>query len=112
MIAPSEGVVNQMKETYARTEKTGNEHGFRVGNKGTISRIVEGKEKSIDVEWSNAIADIRDAGDLVSYDVHSHPMPVYKECDTELQYNNLPSDTDIQNTVGNSPSIVLGYAMV
>ena len=113
MAVPSREVVKTMKETYDLTEKTGNEHGFRVGKNGTISPIVEGEGDVVnDAHWKDAIDALVNVGDRVSYDVHSHPQLIFHEGDSKLLYNNLPSQTDIDNTVGDSPNVVLGYKMV
>ena len=107
---PSDAVVNKMEEAYDLTEKNGKEYGFRVGNKGTISTMVSGKEKEIGSdEWKPAISSIVEQGDLVSYDVHTHPKPKYEQGDKEIPFNNMPSGTDKMNTVGNQPNVVLGY---
>jgi hypothetical protein len=98
-----------MEEAYKETEKNGNEHGFRVGQKGTVSVMVEGTEEDINAEaWMPAIDDLRDKKDYVAYDVHTHPKPDYNG-GADVPYNNIPSGTDTDNIVGNKPNVVLGY---
>lgn len=100
---PSDEVLSAMEQVYALTERTGNEHGFRVGKKGTVSVIVEGSPARINNEqWKPAISDITSKGDRVSYDVHSHP---YEETKTTSK----ASDDDLLKIIGNRPNIVLGY---
>lgn len=107
---PSNKVVDKMEEAYNLTENTGKEHGFRVGNKGTISTMVSGRETEIGPdEWKPAVSSIVEQGDLVSYDVHTHPKPKYEQGSQTIPFNNMPSETDQMNTVGNQPSVVLGY---
>ena len=106
---PSLIIIDSMKTAYNLTEQDGNEHGFRVGQNGSISRIVTGDNTTISNDaWVEAINDIRDVGDLVAYDVHTHPKPNYIKGE-QIQYNNEPSDTDIANAVGNQPCVALGY---
>ena len=107
---PSNKVVDKMEEAYNLTENTGKEHGFRVGNKGTISTMVSGRETEIGPdEWKPAVSSIVEQGDLVSYDVHTHPKPKYEQGSQTIPFNNMPSETDQMNTVGNQPNVVLGY---
>ena len=107
---PSNKVVDKMEEAYNLTENTGKEHGFRVGNKGTISTMASGRETEIGPdEWKPAVSSIVEQGDLVSYDVHTHPKPKYEQGSQTIPFNNMPSETDQMNTVGNQPSVVLGY---
>ena len=107
---PSNKVVDKMEEAYNLTENTGKEHGFRVGNKGTISTMVSGRETEIGPdEWKPAVSSIVEQGDLASYDVHTHPKPKYEQGSQTIPFNNMPSETDQMNTVGNQPSVVLGY---
>ena len=109
IIVPSNEVVNTMDEAYKLTEENGYEHGFRVGQKGNISIIVKGNERFIDGNaWLPAVDDLRDRGDYVAYDVHTHPKPRY-DGGLEIPFNNLPSDTDLKNIVGDQPNVVLGY---
>ena len=109
IIVPSNEVVNTMDEAYKLTEENGHEHGFRVGQKGNISIIVKGNERFIDGNaWLPAVDDLRDRGDYVAYDVHTHPKPRY-DGGLEIPFNNLPSDTDLKNIVGDQPNVVLGY---
>jgi hypothetical protein len=107
---PANGVVEKMKDTFNRTEQSGKENGFRVGNKGTISVTVEGSEGEIGPQdWLPAINDLKDKGDLVSYDAHTHPLEKDKDGSVTAVGLAQPSGTDIDNTVGNQPNVVLGY---
>jgi len=109
IIVPSNTIIYTMEKAYELTEASGNEHGFRVGKNGMVSIIVEGKPKSIDHDdWLPAARDLREKGDYVSYDVHTHPKPPY-DGGPNIPFNNQPSDTDINNTVGDQPNVVLGY---
>ncbi|MDL2231893.1 RHS repeat-associated core domain-containing protein, partial [Porphyromonadaceae bacterium OttesenSCG-928-L07] len=99
---PSNEVVNAMEQAFQKTEVSGNEHGFRVGNNGTVSTTVEGTSDHISTEaWQPAIDDLREKGDKVSYDVHTHTKGGGD--------NAQPSETDRANIVGNQPNVVLGY---
>ena len=113
MVAPSMDVVKTMRKTYDLTAKTGHEHGFEVGRKGTISQIVEGTDGVVDNSaWIKANKDLADAGDEISYDVHTHPRIVYKDGWFDTPDNNTPSPIDISNARGDSPNVVLGYRLV
>ena len=102
---PTDAVLSAMDKVYSLTEKTGKEHGFRVGENNGVSVIVMGDESSISSsQWLPAVDDLREKiGEYVAYDVHSHPK------DNEGS-TNKPSPTDIENTVGNMPNYVLGYS--
>lgn len=107
---PSNEVVSKMEDAYKITEKNGKEHGFRVGEKGSVSVMVEGNNSSIEPkDWIPAIEDLKAKNDYVAYDVHTHPKPEYKEGSADVPYNNLPSGTDKDNIVGSKPNVVLGY---
>ena len=101
---PSETVIKAMEQVYEKTEKTGNEAGFIVGESGTVSRIVEGTSGEIDNEtWGIAQKDIIESNDMISYDVHSHPEQ------NVSGYNEGPSVDDKKYVVGNMPGVLLGY---
>ena len=103
---PSETVIKAMEQVYEKTEKTGNEAGFIVGESGTVSRIVEGTSGEIDNEtWGIAQKDIIESNDMISYDVHSHP----EQNQENVQSTIVPSDEDINNLVGNMPGVILGH---
>ena len=101
---PSNDIISTMDKIYKLTDSNNKEYGFRVGENGTISDIVEGDANSI-TDWSKAINSLKDVGEHVVYDVHTHPLG-----DTSTgQYGKAePSETDLQNIVGNQPNIVLG----
>ena len=102
----SNAAVRALDSSIARTEATGNEHGFRVGNAGTVSRVVEGSPGEINAaQWAPAVSDLTSQGDRVAYDAHTHP-PIAPD---GRMGNPKASDTDIANTVGSKPNIVIGY---
>ena len=113
IVAPSKEVIEAMDNVYKRTDATGEEHGFRVGDKGSVSEIIHGNKNTIENEdWTDAITDITSKGERTEYDVHSHPPIKANEFDgTELKYNNVPSSTDMENFIGTAPNVVLGYKM-
>ena len=102
---PTEDILAAMDAAYSMTESTGKEHGFRVGENNGVSIIVSGDETSITpVQWKPAVDDLREnVKEYVAYDVHTHPKD-------NAGATNIPSQTDIDNTVGNKPNYVLGYA--
>ena len=101
---PSNSVLNKMDQAYKKTEKTGLEHGFRVGEQGGSSIIISGSPDEITYEqWKPAIDDLREnVGENVSYDAHTHPKK-------ESGSTNIPSEEDLAEAVGNQPNYVLGY---
>jgi len=102
---PSNEVVDSMEAAYSLTESNGKEHGFRVGNKGSVTSMVEGTETEIS-NWEDAKSELREKGEYADYDVHTHPEG------TPDKYGKAePSDTDKNNVIksGNHPSVVLGY---
>ena len=48
-----------MEKAIEKTEETGNEHGFRVGVRGTVTSIVEGTEDEIS-NWEGPMAELRE----------------------------------------------------
>jgi hypothetical protein len=110
---PSNAVVDQMEAAITATDNTGNEHGFYVGNNGGTSITVEGTAGTVDNEaWNVAKADLRGKGDLISYDIHTHPLK--KDGNGNVVAIGLPepSGTDKANVVGNQPNVVLGQTEV
>ena len=101
---PDETVLEAMDEVYKKTEDSGNEHGFIVGQQGTVSTIVGGTSDEIsNAEWHNAQKDIAENNDKISYDVHSHPKQDHQG------YIDIPSDEDYNYIVGDKPGVILGY---
>ena len=101
---PSKEVIDMMDEAVGKTDENGKEHGFRVGENGTVSIMVEGSEAEITREqWQGAVDDLREnKNTMVLYIVHTHP-------DVPEGSTNTPSETDIENYVGHSPNVVIGY---
>ena len=105
---PDETVLEAMDEVYKKTEDSGNEHGFIVGQQGTVSTIVGVTSDEIsNAEWHNAQKDIAENNDKISYDVHSHPEQ--KSNETEYYPTTKLSDDDKNSIVGNMPGVILGY---
>ena len=113
---PSNEVVNKMESAFDKTEATGNEHGFVVGEAGKSSKIVEGSAGKVEgAEWNDALRDLNSQGDAQAYDVHTHPLE--KNAAGEVVSVGLPqpsgADTDPKNNELNiQPSAVLGYKQV
>ena len=107
---PSNEVVDKMEECFNNTEKSGKENGFRVGEKGSSSIIVEGSAGEINGnDWKPAVDDLRNKGDLVAYDAHTHPLEKDGNGNVVSYGVAEPSGTDKNNIVGSQPSVVLGY---
>jgi RHS repeat-associated protein len=108
--APGNDVANRMDDAYKKMEDGGKEQYFVVGQQGHISKTVEGTEGDVKHGLiSDAKKDLVAGGDLFLYDVHTHP-------NTKDEYGNykdigtpLPSDADMQGTLGNTINVVLGY---
>ena len=108
---PSVEVVEKMDETFEKTETTGNEHGFVVGQNETTSKVTEGTSGEWSPTGTGAAQDVVAQGDLKDYDIHSHPKG---DNPTKTFGAALPSDPDksaANNTSGN-PNVVLGYMQV
>jgi proteasome lid subunit RPN8/RPN11 len=107
---PSNEVIETMERAFDMTEATGKEYYFRVGLKGTVSIIVEGSEDTVgSSQILKAAEDLVAKGDLVSYDVHTHPRGLPTDSNYGLASG---SATDLANVVGSEPNIVLGYKQV
>lgn len=106
---PSKAIIDKMDEVYDKTEATGNEHYFVVGKTGKTSITVEGTKDEIPtIEKSKAKQNIKDQGDLMHYDIHSHP-------NTKDEYGEFkdigvatPSEGD-ESGNRKAPDIILGY---
>ena len=68
---PTSDVISKMEESYKKTEKTSNEHGFAVATDGTASSIKEGNPDNINL--ASSYKELKDNGKTGSYDVHVHP---------------------------------------
>ena len=107
---PSSDVVSKMDDSYKKTEKTSNEHGFAVATDGTASTVKEGKPEKISL--NSSYTELTDAGKTGSYDVHTHPNVVV---DGVKKFGPAEPSTKGGDTASygehgeNSPSIVLGY---
>ena len=107
---PTNDMVALMSEIYDRMEQTGLEYGFRVGEKGTLSRIVEGKSGELNFnDWLPAMKDLVDQGDRVVLDAHGHPLKKDENGNIISVGTPKPSPVDKENVVGCQPNIVLGY---
>jgi RHS repeat-associated protein len=107
---PSNQEVNQMESAYNETEKSGNEAGFVVGDKGTVSSIITGDSESIKAhQWAPAKDEITAQGELVQYDAHTHPLG--KDADGNINSVGTPnpSSADMGGAVGDKKYVVLGY---
>jgi RHS repeat-associated protein len=108
---PSNEVVATMDKAYDATEKNGNENGFLVGNNGEISKTVEGGAAEIPgSKMAEAAKDLVSKGDLVAYDVHTHPLVKDASGNITGVGAPKPSETDMKNKIGSQPSVVLGYS--
>ena len=102
---PSNEIVDMMDKAYEITEKNGLEHGFRAGQKGTISTIVEGNEGEIDMTGPQN--EIIAVGDYTALDVHTHPMG------NPFEYGEAkPSTLDRTNALVTANNVVLGYEWI
>jgi RHS repeat-associated protein len=112
---PSNEVVDKMSDAYTKTEASGKENGFMVGQTGKSSKLVEGTEGEINGnKWQEARRDLMDQGDKAAYDVHVHPSTINEDGSGEVGLPQ-PSSTDLEpkNNRGYSqPSAVLGYERV
>ncbi|AXY78579.1 hypothetical protein D3H65_09140 [Paraflavitalea soli] len=110
---PTDAVVDKMSESYDKTEKNGNEHGFMVGKTGKTSKIVEGTEDELPGEKrSEARADLKEQGDEPAYDAHTHGLHKREDVGNINFGNSEPSSQDKKpaSMKGYSqPSVVLGY---
>jgi RHS repeat-associated protein len=112
---PSMNEVNKMSDAFDKTEATGKEQYFVVGQQGKISTTVEGQTGDVNSKQvSTAVADLKSQGDVVGHDDHTHPLT--KDANGNVTAVGLPqpSDTDKSNifTSGNQPSVALGYDQV
>ncbi len=113
----SDEVVDKIETAYDKSEATGNEFGFVVGDNGKSSKLVEGDSGQVGPsEWREAKKDLADKsrGDdsTPAFDVHVHPLE--KDSSGNVVGFGLPkpSDTDVkpENNRGfTEPSIVAGY---
>jgi RHS repeat-associated protein len=105
---PSDEVVSTMVQAFENTEGSGKENGFRVGEQGIISKIVEGSEKELSKDDVLEMAkDLVAKGDLVAYDVHAHPKG---KPEIDGKYGStIPYETDKNNVIGSQANIILGY---
>ena len=107
---PSNKVMESMNGVYENMDKESLEYGFRVGENGTVSRLVKGQTQEIDAQdWKPAVDDLKAAGDKVAYNVHGHPLYRDKQGKVVGNSDYKPSVTDRKNAVGTQPNIVLGY---
>jgi RHS repeat-associated protein len=111
---PSKDALKAMDEVYAKTEKTGNEHGVVVATDGTTSSIKEGTPTSVKVATN--YEELANIGKTSSYDVHSHPN--VKDASGNIIEVGSPDpsmgagkDTGSYGKDGpnDRPSVVLGY---
>jgi RHS repeat-associated protein len=108
--SPNNESVSKMEDAYDKTEKTGNEHGFYVGEKGMTSNTVEGTSGSIGKEeWNSIRGDLFSKGDQNSYDVHTHPLSKDAQGNVTFVGADRPSETDKKNTNPGQVNVVLGY---
>ena len=111
---PSQLVIDSMNEAYAISDSTHKEHGFFVGKKGYISRVVEGAEDHLSEEKREARISLDEQGDVPVYDVHTHPLKPLKG-DGDVFGSAYPStgpeaDVDSSNFIDRAEAnIVLGY---
>ncbi|HNR16319.1 MAG TPA: RHS repeat-associated core domain-containing protein [Chitinophagaceae bacterium] len=110
---PSDKVVGKMEKMFTDNKETKKEYLFAVGEKGTVSKTVEGIGGEVPKEKrGEALNEIREAGDKPSYDVHIH-SPVNDTDPENITYGKPEGsqpDMDAGLTKSSShPQIVLGY---
>lgn len=113
----SDEVVDKIETAYDKSESTGNEFGFVVGDNGKSSKLVEGSTGEIgSAEWREAKKDLADKStdddSTPAYDVHVHPLD--KDSSGNVVSYGLPepsgADVKPENNRGlTEPSIVAGY---
>jgi len=111
--APTNAIVKQQGDAFDKTDKTGQEQYFVVGQKNMTSKTVQGTESEVNQgAKSEAITDLKNQGDLFAYNVHTHD-------NTVDQYGNItergvpaPSPGDTKGTLGSTVNVVLGYDKV
>jgi hypothetical protein len=107
---PSNELVSKSEDAYDKTESSGKENYFAVGEKGMISKTVEGSEGEITgTQSTEARRDLFDKGDLFSYDVHTHPNEKNSSGELISIGTAIPSETDKTGS-DIRINIVLGYS--
>jgi len=70
---PTDTVLDLMHRAFELTERTGNEHGFFVGRKGTVTQLAEGTPwKLSDSVRRPGREYLSEMNDSPAYDVHTH----------------------------------------
>ena len=111
---PSPSVIDSMNEAYATSDSTHKEHGFFVGKKGAVSRVVEGAEDHLSDTRREARISLDEQGDVPAYDVHTHPQEPLEghpgEFGSAYPSRGPMADTDSSNFIDRAEAnIVLGY---
>ncbi len=112
---PSADEVNKMSDAFDKTEASGKENYFVVGQQGKISTTVEGQSGDVNSKQiATAVSDLKSQGDVVGHDDHTHPLEKDANGNVTAVGLPVPSETDKTNvfTSGNQPSVVLGYDQV
>ncbi|MGN7724011.1 RHS repeat-associated core domain-containing protein, partial [Chitinophaga sp. 22620] len=106
--APTQAVADKMEDAYTKTEANGKENYFAVGEKGKVSKTVEGTEGQVPAsKIIEAKQDLVAQGDLLSYDAHTHPNGTDSQGNQTIGTPN-PSEAD-KTGVGSRIGVVLGY---
>jgi hypothetical protein len=108
--APTNAIVQQQGDAFDKTDKTGQEQYFVVGQKNMTSKTVQGNEAEVNVgEKSEAITDLKGKGDMFAYNVHTHDNTVDEYGNITQRGVPAPSPADQNGTLGNTVNVVLGY---
>ncbi len=110
---PTKALTSKMDAAYTNTEGNGKENYFEVGQKGTLSKMVEGTDGEVNYATkAESRRDLIAQGDTYSYDVHSHGN--VKDGDGNIVQIGTPnpSGADMSGTTGNTINVVLGYVQV
>lgn len=107
--APTNGIVKQEADAYDKTEQSGKEQYFVVGQKNMTSKTVEGNEQEVNTtKKSEAITDLKNQGDQFSYNVHTHEN-ITRDDGSISPGAPAPSPADKAGTLGGTVNVVLGY---
>jgi hypothetical protein len=107
---PSNELVSKSEDAYDKTESSGKENYFAVGEKGMISKTVEGSEEKVTgAQITEARRDLYEKGDLFSYDLHTHPN--VKNSSGELISIGAPRPSEADKTGSDTRiNMILGYS--
>ena len=114
---PTGQVLDSMKRAYALTTDSGNEHGFFVGRRGTITPIEEGTPFGMPNDVLNRGKDyLKHRDDTSAYDVHTHekyPPGKPGEYGNAKPSGGADGDSRPGNFINRTQaSVILGYEQV